>query len=255
VEKYLNIENSRIPLLGLGTWELTGQECIDTVEAAINLGYRHLDTAQIYNNEQQVGQGVKQSNTGRQELFITTKVSTHNLDPDSLVRSTENSLVKMKTDYIDLLLIHWPTPDMELEATLAAMYWLKEKNKIRHIGVSNFSPGLFREAIGLGPVICNQVEFSPYIKQYDNLAVAKETGLMITAFSPLGKGKASRDKLLQEIGKRYEKSAAQVALRWLLQHGNVSVIPKASGIQHLKENMEVFDFELNSTDMNKISAI
>ncbi len=255
MEKYLNIENSSIPLLGLGTWELTGQECIDTVEAAIHLGYRHLDTAHIYNNEEQVGQGVKQSNADRQELFITTKVSTHNLDPDSLVRSTENSLVKMKTDYIDLLLIHWPTPDMELEATLSAMFWLKERKRIRHLGVSNFSPVLFREAIGLGPVICNQVEFSPYIKQYDNLAVAKESELMITAFSPLGKGKVSQDKLLQEIGKRYEKSAAQVALRWLLQHGNVSVIPKASGIQHLKENMEIFDFELSREDMEKIAGI
>jgi 2,5-diketo-D-gluconate reductase B len=252
MEKHLFIGNSRIPLLGLGTWGLSGRECADTIAAAIDMGYRHLDTAQIYYNESDVGKALEQCSTDREELFITTKVSTRNLEPDALIESTEQSLVKLKTDYVDLLLIHWPTADMVLEATLSAMFRLQDQGKIKHAGVSNFSPALFREAIGMGAVICNQVEFSPYIKQDGNLEVAREADLMITAFSPLGKGKVSSDSQLREMGKRYEKSAAQVALRWLLQHGNVSVIPKASGIHHLMENMEIFDFELSKEDMQKI---
>lgn len=255
MQKYINIENSSIPLLGLGTWQLNGKECEDTVDEAINMGYRHLDTAQNYQNEADVGTGVKKSKAGREELFITTKVSTENLKPDALIDSTKKSLEKLQSGYIDLLLIHWPTSDMNLKETLDAMFTLKEQGKIKNAGVSNFSPVLFREAISLGPVICNQVEFSPFIKQDNNLAVAKEADLMITAYSPLGRGKVSKDQTLREIGMHYEKTAAQVTLRWLLQQGNVSVIPKASGLKHLQENIEVFDFELTTEDMEKISRL
>jgi 2,5-diketo-D-gluconate reductase B len=255
MEKQITIGNSRIPLLGLGTWELRGKECSETIASAISLGYRHIDTAHLYDNEEEIGRGMAQGKAARDELFITTKVSTRNLEPDSLIRSVEESLVKLRTEYVDLLLIHWPTPSMELEATLSAMFRLKDQGKIRHAGVSNFSPALFRQAIDFGPVICNQVEFSPYKPQDENLAVARKKGLMITAYSPLAQGRVSRDRQLGEISKRYEKSSAQVTLRWLLQHGNVSVIPKASSIQHLIENMEIFDFELSGEDMKKISAI
>jgi 2,5-diketo-D-gluconate reductase B len=255
MEKYLTIDNSRIPLLGLGTWAMSGSECTDTVAAAINLGYRHLDTAQNYGNESEVGEGIKKSNTAREELFITTKVSTRNLQPGLLGRAAGESLKSLKTDYIDLLLIHWPTSDMVLEETLEVMFRLREEGKIKHAGVSNFSPSLFREALGFGPVICNQVEFSPYKKQDENLAVAKEHNVMITAYTPLAQGKVSRDIRIREIAKSYEKTAAQVTLRWLLQMGNVSVIPKAASITHLKENLEIFDFVLGEEDMKKMSAI
>ncbi len=255
MEKHLLIDNVKIPMLGLGTWPMSGKECSDTVAAAINMGYRHLDTAQNYHNETEVGEGIRKSNTARDELFIVTKVSTRNLEPGLLARAAEESLGKLKIDYIDLLLIHWPTADMILEETLDAMFRLREQGKIRHAGVSNFSPALFREALDQGPVICNQVEFSPYKKQEDNLAVAREFNVMITAYTPLANGKVSRDIRLKEIGKSYEKSAAQVTLRWLLQLGNVSVIPKASSIQHLKENLEIFDFELSREDIKKISEI
>jgi 2,5-diketo-D-gluconate reductase B len=255
MEKHLTIGNSSIPALGLGTWAMSGKECADTVAAAINIGYRHLDTAQNYGNEAEVGEGIKKSNTAREELFVTTKVSTRNLEPGLLARAAGESLKLLKTDYIDLLLIHWPTSDMILEETLDAMFRLKEEGKIRHVGVSNFSPSLFRKALGLGPVICNQVEFSPYKKQDENLAIAREHNVMITAYTPLAQGKVSRDIRIREIAKSYEKTAAQVTLRWLLQKGNLSVIPKASSITHLKENLEIFDFELSGEDMEKMSAI
>ncbi len=255
MKKYLDIANDRIPLLGLGTWEMNGEECMNAVEAAIHMGYRHLDTAQMYKNEAEVGKGMKQSNIKREELFLTTKVSTDNLEPAALIRSTEKSLKELKTDYIDLLLIHWPTPDMDMKESLSAMFRLKDQGKIKHAGVSNFSPAQFREAIDTGPVICNQIKLSPYTTRDDNLYIAKEKNLMITAYSPLGRGKVIKDTRLQEIGKRYNKNAAQVALRWLLQLGNVSVIPKSSKLEHLHENIEIFDFELSREDMKKVAGI
>ncbi len=244
-----------IPLVGLGTWNMFGKECARTIAAAIDMGYRHLDTAQNYRNEKEVGEGVELSGARRDELFITTKVSTYNLEPSALEQSVQESLEKLQTDYIDLLLIHWPTPDMDLEATLSAMFRLMAEGKIRKTGVSNFSPVLFREAISIGPVICNQVEFSPYIKQDDNLAVARDSDLVITAHTPLGKGRACKDPKLQQIGKKNGKTAAQVTLRWLLQHGNVSVIPKSSNMEHLQENFKVFDFKLTGDEMKMISDL
>lgn len=254
METYMNIENSKIPLLGLGTWNLNGKECISTVEAAITIGYRHLDTAQLYGNEAEVGKGVQQSNVGREDIFITTKIATENLEPSALTDSAHNSLKKLNTAYIDLLLIHWPTSHMELKATLAAMFKLKDQGKVKHVGVSNFNPSLFRQAIAMGPVVCNQVEFSPYKKPFEILEVAKESDLMITAYSPLAQGKVPGDENLREIGMNYEKSAVQVALRWLLQLGNISVIPKASGVKHLEENMDIFGFELTQEHMDQISG-
>ena len=252
-EKRIKIAGRSIDLLGLGTWNLNGRNCIRTVASALNMGYRHLDTAQMYGNEDEVGKGINESGVDREEVFVTTKVSTSNLDPDSIRSSTGKSLEKLGT--IDLLLIHWPTPRMDLEACLAAMFRLRDEGQIRDVGVSNFNPELFRRSLDLGEVICNQVEFSPYQHQDGNLEVAKDAGIMITAYSPLAKGKAGRDHTLKEIGEKHGKSAAQVALRWLLQQGNVSVIPKASSEKHLEENMGIFDFELNGEELEKVSSL
>jgi 2,5-diketo-D-gluconate reductase B len=254
-QKQLNIDNDRIPLLGLGTWNLNGEECVSTVALALQMGYRHLDTAQMYGNEKEVGKGIRQSGVDRDEVFVTTKVSTGNMDPDAIMTSTKGSLHRLDTAYIDLLLIHWPTLHMDLESCLSAMFYLRDEGKVKHVGVSNFNPDLFRRSMKLGPVICNQVEFSPYHEQAKNLQVAGDTGTMITAYSPLAKGRVSRDHRLTEIGEAYNKTAAQVSLRWLLQQGNVAVIPKSSGEKHLEENLRVFDFELSPEDMEKISGL
>ncbi|HYW96597.1 MAG TPA: aldo/keto reductase [Bacteroidales bacterium] len=254
MENSITIENRDIPLLGLGTYGMTGESGIKGIVEAVETGYRHFDTAQMYNNEEEVGEGIRRSGIDRKEVFITTKISAYNLDPNDVDSSTRRSIEELGTGYADLLLIHWPTPGMDMEATLNAMVNLKEEGLTRHIGVSNFSAGMFRQAISLAPVICNQVEFSPVVSEFENLEVAREHNLMLTAYSPLGKGRIKTNALLTAIGKTYNKTAAQVALRWLLQLGHVSVIPKASDARHREENFAVFDFELSNEDVGKITS-
>jgi 2,5-diketo-D-gluconate reductase B len=254
MDRHMTIEDRNIPLLGLGTWNLSGTQCVNTVASALNMGYRHLDTAFIYDNEKEVGTGIKKSEVDREEIFVVTKISTGDLRPEAVIPATERSLDKLQTGYIDLLLIHWPTPELDLKKTLDEMFRLKEQGKVRHVGVSNFGPELFKQAIDSGPVICNQVKFSIHKNQDENLEIAKSGGLMITAYSPLEEGRLVKDPLLREIAGKYNKTPAQTALRWLLQQGNISVIPKASGDEHLRENMQIFDFEISEEDMMKLSG-
>jgi 2,5-diketo-D-gluconate reductase B len=253
MDAYLTIENQEIPVIGLGTYGMTGTYGIRGMLDAIEIGYRHFDTAQMYNNEKEVGEAVRESGINRGELFITTKISSYNLDPVSVDNSVRRSVEKLGNGYTDLLLIHWPSSNMDLEAVLGAMIRLKEEGLTRHIGVSNFNPGLFEKALAIAPVICNQVEFSPYTTEFGNLEIARNKNIMITAYSPLGKGRVRNDSNLTQIGKKYNKTAAQTTLRWLLQLGNISVIPKASSEKHRRENFDVFDFELSPEDMERIS--
>lgn len=244
-----------MPILGFGTWEIKGKQCRESVESAINIGYEHIDTAQMYENEHEVGLGIKNSNKSRDEIFLTTKVATSKNTPSGIKESTENSLKKLQTDYINLLLIHWPTPEMDLKACLETMFELKIKGVIRNVGVSNFSPDLFKKALEIGPVVNNQVKFSPYSAQFDTLDVARENGITLTAYSPLERGDVIDNNVLGDIGDKYGKSASQVALRWLIQLGNVAVIPKAQSKEHRIENFEIFDFELDDEDLNMIGSL
>lgn len=244
-----------MPVIGLGTWEMTGSSCVRGVASALNLGYRHIDTAQIYGNEKEVGKGIRESGVNRKEIFITTKVATYNLTPAGIRRTVPESLEKLGTNYVDLLLIHWPTRSMVLRDCLETMFEIKEKGMVSNVGVSNFDPGLFTEAIEIGPVLTNQIKFTPYHNEFENLTVAKEKGKIITAYSPLGRGGIVNDKTLGKIGSKYGKSASQVTLRWLIQLGNVSVIPKASSEWHQKENIDIFDFELTAEEMESIKKL
>ncbi len=244
-----------MPVIGLGTWEMTGTSCVSSVARALDMGYRHIDTAQIYGNEKEVGKGLKQSGVSRNEIFVTTKVATFNLTPAGINSTVPESLERLGTGYIDLLLIHWPTRSMILKDCLEAMFALKEKGFVRNVGVSNFDPGLFLKAIIIGPVLTNQVKFTPYDKEFENLDVAKSHDKIITAYSPLARGGIVNDRILREIGTKYGKTASQVALRWLIQLGNVSVIPKASGHLHQKENIDIFDFELTDEEMESIKKM
>ncbi len=244
-----------MPVIGLGTWEMTGAVCINSVASALELGYRHIDTAQIYGNEKEVGKGIRQSGINREEIFITTKVATFNLTPAGIRRTVPESLERLGTPYVNLLLIHWPTGSMILGDCLKTMFELKEKGLVKHVGVSNFDPGLFTKAINIGPVLTNQVEFTPWHKEFENLAVAKANDRIITAYSPLARGGIVNDKTLGKIGSKYGKSPSQVTLRWLIQPGNVAVIPKASSLQHQKEDMDIFDFELNTGEMESIKEM
>jgi len=244
-----------MPVIGLGTWEMTGSRCIDAVSRALNIGYRHIDTAQIYGNEKEVGKGIKASGIRREEIFLTTKVATSNLTSSRIKQTTDESLERLGTGNIDLLLIHWPTSSMNLRECLETMFGLVENNLVRYVGVSNFSPELFRKSFESGPVITNQVEFTPYRTEYENLKVAQGNIKIITAYSPLARGSIANDKFLSALGKKYGKSASQVALRWLIQLGNVSVIPKASSEKHQMENFDIFDFHLTEEDMKSVRQL
>jgi 2,5-diketo-D-gluconate reductase B len=256
VDSLINKENMKaddkilgiIPVIGLGTWEMAGSDCVDSISKALNLGYRHIDTAQIYGNEKEVGKGISQSGIDREEIFLTTKVATGNLTASRIKRSISDSLERLGTGYVDLFLIHWPTEAMILEDCLDAMFELKEQNLIKYVGVSNFEPELFKKAIRVGPVVTNQVKFTPYHDEFENLRIASVQHKIITAYSPLGRGGIVNDKNLASIGSKYGKTASQVTLRWLIQLGNVSVIPKARSEQHLRENIDIFDFELTPED-------
>ncbi len=252
--EYVKIQGLEIPALGLGTARMAGSECRNAVKDAMELGYRHIDTAQMYDNEEVVGEAVSASSVDREDIFLTTKIHRKNLSRRKLKRSFENSLQKLGTDYVDLLLIHAPSPSVPLEETLETMNHLQEEGKVRFIGVSNFRVERLEKAIEKSetPVITDQVRYNPYYSQDEVLEFCRENDILLTAYSPLAVGEVVGDSELAEIGKRYRKSAAQVALRWLVQQENVATVPKAARHRHLKENIEIFDFELSEEEMNTV---
>ena len=249
------LKGEKVPALGLGTWRLSGQECIKAVERALALGYRHIDTAQMYANEGEVGRGIRNSGIGREEIFLVTKVSTSNFSREKVIRSTRESLKKLQTEYVDLLLMHWPNPSVPLGETLGAMTVLQEEGSVKHVGVSNFPPSMVEDAARYATVFCNQVEYHPYTAQDELLEQAKEMDYLLTAYSPVAKGKVRNDVTLREIGEAYGKTPAQVALRWLVQQEKVAAIPKAASEDHLKSNLDIFGFELSDEELERVLTL
>jgi 2,5-diketo-D-gluconate reductase B len=243
-----------IPSLGLGTWKLNGTLCVERVREALELGYAHVDTAEMYENEREVGRGIRESGRPRETVFLTTKIWPVHLGRDDVRNATEESLRRLGTEYVDLLLIHWPNFEIPLRETLSAMVELRRQGKTRHIGVSNFTVDLWRRALELGPVAVNEIEFHPFLDQTPIQDFAGQEGLALIGYSPLARGRVVRDETLQEIGRRYGKSAAQVALRWILDEG-AAAIPKASSRSHLEENRSAADFELDDRDRADISSL
>lgn len=249
------IQGTAVPVLGFGTWQLNGNECTESVEDAIALGYRHVDTAQMYENEAEVGKGINNSGVERSELFLTTKISRDNHSASRVRSSVEDSLRKLKTDYVDLLLIHWPNEDVPLEETLNAFFKLKEEGKIKHAGVSNFPTHLIDKALETSPIFCDQVEYHPLIDQEPILKKVRENDMLLTAYSPIARGKVKDIDVIKAIAEKHDKSPIQVALRWLIQQDNVIAIPKAAKHEHRKANMNIFDFELTDEEMEEIFEI
>jgi diketogulonate reductase-like aldo/keto reductase len=243
-----------IPRLGLGTWQNTGQSCIETVRTALDLGYRHVDTAQIYDNERAVGEGIAAANVDRDDVFLTTKVWRSNLREEAVHESVRASLDRLDVEYVDLLLVHWPHPRVPVAETLGAMAELREEGLVEHVGVSNFTRSQLADALAVAevPLVCDQVLHHPYKDQSDLLSFCRDRGVALTAYSPLARGAVLADDLLATIGDRYGKSPAQVALRWLLQHNGVVAIPKATSRAHLEANRAVFDFSLTAEEMARI---
>ena len=253
--EYQTIKGEKVPSLGLGTYRLTGQTCVRAVELALSIGYRHLDTAQMYDNEGEVGNGIEGGGVDRGEIFLTTKVWPSDFAHDRVIRKTRESLKKLRTQYVDLLLMHWPGEGVPLEETLGAMRELQEDGSVLHVGVSNFSPSLVEEAAEHADIFCNQVQYHPYRNQDALLDQAQKMDYLLTAYTPLSRGGVQRDATLREIGEAHNKTATQVALRWLVQQEKVSAIPKATGEEHLRENLDVFDFELSDEEMRSISSL
>jgi len=247
---------ARIPAIGLGTWELRGRICARIVEQALKLGYRHIDTAQVYENEREVGDGLRASRVRRDDVFVTTKVWTTHFAPHDLERSTKESLTKLRLSEVDLLLLHWPNPQVPLTETLGALAHVKKLGMARHIGVSNFTVALIEEATALcpEPLACDQVEYHPYLDQSKVLEACARHGMAVVAYSPVAKGRIKNDPTLARIGQAHGKTAAQVCLRWLVQQ-NVAAIPRTSKIERLSENIEIFDFELSDDEMSQISLM
>ena len=253
--KFIEVKGARVPALGFGTWPLNGADCARAVRDAIEVGYRHIDTAQNYGNEAEVGKGIAQSDIARAELWVTTKLSRGNLTAKEVARSTDESLTKLGLDHLDLLLIHWPSRTVPLAETLGAMTKLRDAGKTRFIGVSNFTTKLLDEATKDADIICDQVEYHPFLSQRAVLGAVKKHGLFLTAYSPVARGRVPNDKRLQTIGTKYGKTAAQVALRWLIEQDNVGAIPKAGSRAHMQANIDIFDFALAPEDRAAIDAL
>ncbi len=252
--KLVSVPQGHMPALGLGTWALRGEECSRAVRAALETGYRHIDTAEMYGNEEAVGDGIRRAEVGRDSVFLVTKAWQNHLDGPGLKRALRVSLDKLGTDYVDLYLVHWPNRSVPMEETFGAMAELKEGGKVEHVGVSNFTVALLEEAMDSSPVpiFCNQVEYHPYLAQQPVLECCREHGVALVGYCPLARGRVFKDGTLREIGRRHGKSGGQVVLRWLIQQEGVGAIPRSSSPEHIRENYEVWDFELSDEEMQRI---
>jgi diketogulonate reductase-like aldo/keto reductase len=245
-----------IPVIGFGTSSLGN--CGEIVAQALKAGYRAIDTAWKYGTEKGVGEGMRLSGVPRREIFLTTKVSHEYLRADDFARSVDESLANLRTDYVDLLLVHWPTIDgIPLAETMGALAKAKRQGKARHVGVANFNIALTEEAMRLCPERFSvlQGEYHPHLDQKKVLAFCRKAGLIFMAYCPLGRGRVFKDPVLAELAKSRGKSIAQIVLRWLVQQGNIAPIPRSADPQHMAESLRVFDFELTADEMQRIHAL
>jgi 2,5-diketo-D-gluconate reductase B len=254
-DKTIEVRGVGVPALGFGTWLVTGEDATVGVREALEIGYRQIDTARAYENEREVGRGIAESGVPRDEIFLTTKVPHDEATADGVERDAEQSLERLGVDHLDLLLLHWPNPEVPLEETLTAMNKVREDGRTKQIGVSNFPAGLLEQGLQIAPVFCNQVEYHPFLDQSRLLELARANDVLITAYSPLAHGKVPEDETLTRIGANHGKSAGQVALRWLLDQPGVSPIPKASSRARREENFDVFDFALTGEEREQIDRL
>lgn len=246
-----------IPSIGFGTFRMSGVEVLKIVPHALKAGFRHVDTAQIYGNEAEVGDAIAASGVARRDIFLTTKVWVENYERDAFVRSVDESLKKLKTDYVDLLLLHWPNEFVSLSEQIGALNEVHQIGKVRHIGVSNFNTALMEESIKLSkaPLVTNQIEYHPYLNQDTVLAAAKSAGMSVTGYYGMADGKVFSDPLLKDIGAKHGRSVAQIVLRWLIQQEGVVALSKTVGEARVVENLAITDFALSADEMAAISGL
>jgi len=253
---FVEAHGARIPQIGLGTMTLKEDVCVQAVKAALQMGYRHLDTAAFYGNEVENGEGLRQSGVKREEVFITTKVRENNLTPENFNKSLDQSLKNLQLPYVDLLLIHWNNKDVPFSVSIPALCAAKKDGRAKHVGVANFTTKMLDEAwaVTSEPLVCNQIEMHPFINQDKVLATSRKHGMAVVAYCPIARGKAPGAEALELIGKAHGKSAAQVSLRYLVQMG-ATPIPRTATPAHLKDNMNVFDFKLSDAEMTEIKKL
>ncbi len=252
----ISANGASIPALGFGTSPLTGGLAPDTVLAALKSGYRHIDTARKYGTEHVVGEAIRACGIPRSEIFITTKVSHENLRPKDFARSVEQSLKALQTDYVDLLLVHWPNPEIGPEEYMPALAKAKRDGLARHIGVANFNIALLDRAVSLcpEPLVALQAEYHPYLDQSKLLSAVRRHKLAFIAYCPLGRGRLFSEPVLADVAQAHGRTLAQVALRWLIQQ-QAAAIPRSSNAQRIAQNAQIFDFALNEDEMARIAAL
>ena len=250
---------ANIPVLGLGTWQSTGQDCVDVVSQALKMGYEHIDTAQAYDNEKEVGQGIKQSGVSRDKFFLTTKIFPDDMkfEPEKLVAAAKRSLEDLDTDYIDLLLLHWPDDRVPLSETIPALCELQKQGLTRNIGVSNFNIANIIEAEKYAdvPIVVNQVEFHPFIKQKTLQTFLNNHHILLEAYSPLARGDVFDNDIMKEIADKHNVTPAQISLAWILSDKHRIAIPKTSNPDHLQGNLAAIKVQLSADDIKKIDSL
>ena len=253
----LQTQGISLPRLGLGTFRLQGDACRAAVESALGLGYRHIDTAEMYGNEEAVGAAIASSSVARRDIHITTKVWNENLAPDAIRRSFDASLKKLRTDRVDLYLVHWPAKGMDLPAMFETLIKLKQEGRTRAIGVANFNVALLKTVVEeiKAPIACNQVEYHVMLDQAPLRKYLAAKSIPLVAYCPLTQGRAASDKTLMEIGRKHDASAAQVALKWLLDQEGVAAIPKASRAESQKANLDALKLKLDDEDRQAIAGL
>ncbi|MGI8527503.1 MAG: aldo/keto reductase [Pseudolabrys sp.] len=247
---------ARIPAIGLGTMTLKGEAGVKAIKTALELGYRHLDTAAVYETERENAQALRASGVRREDVFITTKIRQDDAMPDDFARRLDECLVNLQVQQVDLLLIHWPSKTVPFKLTIGALCKAKQEGKTKHIGLSNFTTAMLDEVwdITTEPLVCNQIEVHPFINQDKLIAATRKRGMAVAAYVPIARGKVPGAEALEKIGKAHGKTAAQVSLRYLVQLGLVA-LPRSTNSGHLKENIEVFDFKLSETEMAELKKL
>lgn len=255
--QYVEKDGIRASALGLGTYPMKGDACTNAVLWALEAGYRHIDTAQLYGNEADVGRALAGSGVPRAGIFLTTKCGVFDATPEAVLAELEDSLEKLRTDYVDLWMFHWPSRDVPLDETLGALAEGRAAGKVRALGVGNFTIPLMRAAVEThgADLFTNQFENHPMLRQPRVEETALKLGLTITAHSPLGRGKVPGNDVLEGIGKKYGKSAVQVAIRWQLDKPQTMLVPKSTRREGIAENMDVFDFALDDADRAAIETL
>jgi 2,5-diketo-D-gluconate reductase B len=248
---------ARIPALGFGTYSMSASDVHRMVPAALTAGFRHIDTGQIYRNEAAIGDSIARAGANREDLFLTTKVWVTNYHPARFAASVDASLRKLRSSYIDLLLLHWPSNGVPLADQIGGLEATVAAGKVRHIGVSNFNSALLEDAIRLStmPLVTNQVEYHPYLQQSLLIERTRRAGMAVTAYCPMAVGRVFREPLLHELAARYRRSVAQIVLRWVVQQEGIVALSRTTNEHRVAENAAIFDFELDADDMAAIHAL